>query len=270
MAIQQLNLFGEPIHVTEQASPPEVTRVLRVPENIYKSEEIVAEPVSTADEAGAFIIDEKSATAENKTGETQIFIPDEAPLKTDDISAIAANNADENPAFIVEEEINEPETTVAIAEIPPAKQKKGYSYKSPLTFNEAAQQKKRGRKSYAEMDAEAEFVMMPPDEEIKKKLYHSITDVAQWFNVNPSLLRYWENEFTILSPRKTGKGDRLYNAADIKTIQIIYYLLRTRKFSIEGAKKYVRSNRKDVDASLQVMETLNRFKGFLQLLKSNL
>lgn len=120
------------------------------------------------------------------------------------------------------------------------------------------------------MDAEADFISLPDDEILNKKLYHSITDVSQWFNLNPSVLRYWENEFPALKPRKNGKGDRMYKVADIKIIQLIYYLLRTKKLSIEGAKSYLRNNKNQADNNLQLLESLNRFKSFLLLLKSNL
>jgi DNA-binding transcriptional MerR regulator len=129
---------------------------------------------------------------------------------------------------------------------------------------------KRGRKSFKEMDNEADLVEVPDDEVLQKKLYYSISEVASWFKVNTSLLRYWENEFDILQPRKTRKGDRLFRVEDIKNLQLIYFLLRQRKFSIDGAKNFLKNNRKEADTQVRLVESLTKFKSFLLELKANL
>ncbi|MFX5730360.1 MerR family transcriptional regulator, partial [Acinetobacter baumannii] len=69
---------------------------------------------------------------------------------------------------------------------------------------------KRGRKSFKEIDAAVDLIEVPDEQTLSQKLYYSISEVAGWFKVNTSLLRYWENEFDILQPRKTRKGDRLF------------------------------------------------------------
>lgn len=129
---------------------------------------------------------------------------------------------------------------------------------------------KRGRKSFKEMDAGVDLIEIPTDEMLKQKLYYSISEVASWFKVNTSLLRYWENEFDILQPRKTRKGDRLFRVEDIKNLQLIYLLLRQRKFSIEGAKTYLKSNKNKIDSETLLVQTLGNFKKFLLELKSSL
>ncbi len=129
---------------------------------------------------------------------------------------------------------------------------------------------KRGRKSFKEMDAAVDLIDIPTDEMLKQKLYYSISEVASWFKVNTSLLRYWENEFDILQPRKTRKGDRLFRVEDIKNLQLIYLLLRQRKFSIEGAKSYLKSNKNKIDTETLLVQTLGNFKKFLLELKSSL
>ncbi|HQR92422.1 MAG TPA: MerR family transcriptional regulator [Sediminibacterium sp.] len=129
---------------------------------------------------------------------------------------------------------------------------------------------KRGRKSFREMDTELDLIDVPEESILAQKLYYSISEVAGWFKVNTSLLRYWENEFDILQPRKTRKGDRLFRVEDIKNLQLIYFLLRQRKFSIEGAKNYLKNNKAQADTQSQLVQTLNKFKGFLLELKSNL
>ena len=95
-------------------------------------------------------------------------------------------------------------------------------------------------------------------------------EVAKWFHVNQSLLRYWENEFDILKPRKTRKGDRLFRPEDIKNLQLIYFLLRHRKFSIEGAKQYLKDNRQKADLHMQLIQSLTKFRSFLLEVKVNL
>lgn len=129
---------------------------------------------------------------------------------------------------------------------------------------------KRGRKSFKEMDSEADLIEIPDDEILQQKLYYSISEVAGWFKVNTSLLRYWENEFDILQPRKTRKGDRLFRVEDIKNLQLIYFLLRQRKFSIDGAKNFLKNNRKEANTQVQLVESLTKFKSFLLEMKANL
>jgi DNA-binding transcriptional MerR regulator len=129
---------------------------------------------------------------------------------------------------------------------------------------------KRGRKSFKEMDAVVDLIEIPNEEILKQKLYYSISEVASWFKVNTSLLRYWENEFDILQPRKTRKGDRLFRVEDIKNLQLIYLLLRQRKFSIEGAKSYLKNNKNKIDTETQLIQSLTKFKQFLLELKSSL
>lgn len=129
---------------------------------------------------------------------------------------------------------------------------------------------KRGRKSFKDMDTEVDLIEVPEDDVLQQKLYYSISEVAGWFKVNTSLLRYWENEFDILQPRKTRKGDRLFRVEDIKNLQLIYFLLRQRKFSIDGAKNYLKNNKQEANTQVQLVESLTKFKSFLLELKANL
>jgi DNA-binding transcriptional MerR regulator len=138
------------------------------------------------------------------------------------------------------------------------------------TIEPITQAKKRGRKSFKEIDAELDLVNVPDDDALYEKQYYPISTVAGWFNVNTSLLRYWENEFDILRPRKNRKGDRLFRPEDVKNLQVIYYLLRQRKFTIEGAKEYLKANRKKADTQTQLVQSLTKFRSFLLELKAHL
>jgi DNA-binding transcriptional MerR regulator len=88
--------------------------------------------------------------------------------------------------------------------------------------------------------------------------------------VNTSLIRFWENEFDILKPRKNRKGDRMFRPEDVKNLALIYHLLRQRKYTIDGAKDFIKNNKKKADTELQLTQTLQKFKSFLLELKANL
>ncbi|WP_207491935.1 MerR family transcriptional regulator [Aridibaculum aurantiacum] len=129
---------------------------------------------------------------------------------------------------------------------------------------------KRGRKSFKEITADADLIEVPDDEELFQKQYYTISEVARWFKVNVSLLRFWCNEFDVLKPRKNRKGDRLFRPEDVKNLQLIYQLLRVRKFSMEGAKDFIKANKSKADTQLQLTQTLLKFRSFLLEIKANL
>ncbi|PZX62823.1 MerR family transcriptional regulator [Hydrotalea sandarakina] len=129
---------------------------------------------------------------------------------------------------------------------------------------------KRGRKSHKVLLTSAEAIQLPDDATLQQKLYHPIGDVAKWFNVTTSLIRYWENEFDILKPRKTRKGDRLFRFEDIKNIALIYYLLRDKKLSIEGAKQYLKANKNKANEQFELVQLLEKMRSFLLEIKTNL
>ncbi|WP_240377622.1 MerR family transcriptional regulator [Arachidicoccus soli] len=143
------------------------------------------------------------------------------------------------------------------------------SEKKPESEEKIIPVRKRGRKSFKEMDAEVDLISIPPDEELYKKQYYSISIVAKWFRVNNSLLRFWENEFKILKPKKNKKGDRFFRPEDVKNLQIIYYLLRQKKLTISGAIKHLKAHKENTEVNLQIIHSLNNFKSFLLELKTN-
>ncbi|WP_462240647.1 MerR family transcriptional regulator [Ferruginibacter sp.] len=127
----------------------------------------------------------------------------------------------------------------------------------------------RGRMSLKDMDAGVDLIEVPEDEVLFEKMYYAIGTVAEMFKVNQSLIRYWENEFDILKPKKNGKGDRLFRPEDVKNLKLIYSLLRERKYTIEGAKEFLKNNKK-ADEKFAMIESLKKLKGFLNELKANL
>ncbi|MFT4153002.1 MerR family transcriptional regulator [Parafilimonas sp.] len=139
----------------------------------------------------------------------------------------------------------------------------------PLS-RKAEQPSKRGRKSLKEINLDVALLDIPADEVLFQKQYYSISEVAQWFNMKPSLLRFWENEFDILKPRKNKKGDRLFRPEDVKNLRLIYYLLRQQKYSVEGARQYLKDNQKKAAMQVQLVESLTKFRSFLLELRANL
>lgn len=128
---------------------------------------------------------------------------------------------------------------------------------------------KRGRRSLKEIAIHADLIQIPPDDILFQKQYYSIGEVAVMFRENQSLIRYWETEFDILQPRKNRKGDRFFRPVDIKNLVLIYDLLRRRKFTIEGAKDYLKKNKK-AEEKFAMMQSLEKIKGFLLELKASL
>jgi DNA-binding transcriptional MerR regulator len=127
----------------------------------------------------------------------------------------------------------------------------------------------RGRKSLKDIGINADLVQIPEDDILFKKQYYSIGEVATMFRENQSLIRYWETEFDILQPMKNRKGDRFFRPVDIKNLVMIYDLLRRRKFTIEGAKDYLKKNKK-AEEKFAMIQSLEKIKGFLLELKANL
>ena len=128
---------------------------------------------------------------------------------------------------------------------------------------------KRGRKSLKEYNAEPDVITVPADDILFQKQYYSIGNVALMFKENTSLIRYWEKEFSILKPKKNKKGDRFFRPEDIKNLKMIYHLLRERKYTIEGAKEFIRNNRAAGEKH-EMIESLEKVKLFLLELKNNL
>ncbi len=142
--------------------------------------------------------------------------------------------------------------------------------RTPMTYINRNILHKRGRKAFADMDQEIDKINVPDTATLAKKLYYPIGEVAGWFNVNTSLIRYWEKEFKQLQPRKTRKGDRLFRAQDIEFLKQIYYLLREKKYSIDGAKTYLKNNKEKGNKNLSLLTNLKDIRNFLVSLKASL
>jgi DNA-binding transcriptional MerR regulator len=103
-----------------------------------------------------------------------------------------------------------------------------------------------------------------------EKLFYKISEVAKMFEVNISTVRYWEKEFDILKPKKNKKGNRLFTPKDVTNLQIIHHLLKERGFTIDGARKKLKENKKDTIDNIEIVNHLRDIRGFLVKLREEL
>lgn len=111
---------------------------------------------------------------------------------------------------------------------------------------------------------------MPYKEKKIEKLYYSIGEVAQMFDVNTSLIRFWEKEFDIIKPHKNKKGNRLFTPKDVENFHLIYHLVKEKGMTLKGAAKKLRENKEDTIHNFEVVRNLESIKGMLLELKENL
>ena len=102
-----------------------------------------------------------------------------------------------------------------------------------------------------------------------EKLYFKIGDVADRYGVNPSLIRYWEQEFEIIKPKKSKGGTRLFTRKDVDNFEIIYHLVKEKGMTIQGAKAFMsRQEKTESTDKLTVINTLKRTKEMLTEVKN--
>lgn len=111
---------------------------------------------------------------------------------------------------------------------------------------------------------------MPYKEKEIERLYYPIGEVARMFGVSNSLIRFWENEFDILQPRKNRKGDRLFTQEDIDNLRIIFHLVREQGYTLEGARKKLKENKDETAGNVELYHKLTELRGFLQKLHDTL
>lgn len=103
-----------------------------------------------------------------------------------------------------------------------------------------------------------------PYKEVKvEKLYYSIGEVAKMFDVNTSLIRFWEKEFDIIKPKKNKKGNRLFTQKDIDNFHIIYHLVKENGMTLKGAKKKMKENKDDTEHNFEIVRSLEQIKEML-------
>lgn len=102
------------------------------------------------------------------------------------------------------------------------------------------------------------------------KYYYSIGEVAAMFNVNTSMIRYWEKEFDVLRPRKNKKGNRLFTERDVRYVHVIFQLLKVKGYTLSGAKQALKERFSDYEERVILLETLGKTRSFLVELEKSL
>jgi DNA-binding transcriptional MerR regulator len=106
--------------------------------------------------------------------------------------------------------------------------------------------------------------------DLPEKRYYKIGEVAKAFNVNTSLIRFWEKEFEELKPKKNAKGDRKFTPEDIKNLKLIYYLVKDKGFTLEGAKTHLKEEKKKTLKNFEIISKLEHIKNELLKFKQQL
>lgn len=102
------------------------------------------------------------------------------------------------------------------------------------------------------------------------KIYYSIGEVSKMFDVNTSLIRFWEKEFDIIKPKKNKKGNRLFTKKDVANFHVIFHLVKEKGYTLDGAKKKLKDNKDETINNAEVVKSLQNIKSFLLELKEGL
>jgi DNA-binding transcriptional MerR regulator len=111
---------------------------------------------------------------------------------------------------------------------------------------------------------------VPYKEKKIEKLYYAIGEVADMFQVNTSLIRFWEKEFDIIKPKKNKKGNRFFTQADIDNFHLIFHLVKERGMTLKGAQLKLKENKEDTQNNFEVVTRLQEIKNLLLEIKEEL
>lgn len=111
---------------------------------------------------------------------------------------------------------------------------------------------------------------MPYKKPTIEKVFFSIGEVAGMIDENPSLIRYWENQFDALKPQKNKKGTRLFTKEDIETLKLIHYLVKQRGLTLKGAKQKLRENREETIHNYEIVKRLQKIREELIAIRDEL
>ena len=103
-----------------------------------------------------------------------------------------------------------------------------------------------------------------------EKLYYSIGEVAEIFNVAPSLIRFWESEFDLIQQKKNRKGNRQFTVEDINNVRTIYHLVKEKGFTLQGAKDMLKNDSQAVKDKMEMIDSLKRIRQFLSEVRDRL
>ncbi len=106
--------------------------------------------------------------------------------------------------------------------------------------------------------------------DLPEKRYYTIGELAKAFDVNASLIRFWDKEFDVLKPKKNAKGNRMFTPDDVKNLQLIYHLVKERGFTLEGAKVHLKESQKKTMDKFEIIRKLELIKTQLINIKNEL
>jgi len=106
--------------------------------------------------------------------------------------------------------------------------------------------------------------------DLPEKRYYTIGELAKAFDVNASLIRFWDKEFDVLKPKKNAKGNRMFTPEDVKNLQLIYHLVKERGFTLEGAKVHLKESQKKTMDKFEIIRKLELIKTQLINIKNEL
>jgi DNA-binding transcriptional MerR regulator len=95
------------------------------------------------------------------------------------------------------------------------------------------------------------------------KLYYTIGEVSRMFNVNPSLIRFWEKEFSMIHPQKNKKGNRVFTTKDIDNFRLIYNLVKEKGYTIQGARDHLVKHKTEAEKNIEILKSLRDIRNFL-------
>ena len=111
---------------------------------------------------------------------------------------------------------------------------------------------------------------MPKLKEDIAKLYYSIGEIAEMFDVSKSLIRFWESEFDLLKPQKNRKGDRRFTQKNIDQFRTIYHLVKEKGYTLDGAKREIKRNKQYLFQKQRSIESLTKIRAFLEDMKDRI
>ncbi|WP_306353206.1 MerR family transcriptional regulator [Flavobacterium sp. '19STA2R22 D10 B1'] len=106
--------------------------------------------------------------------------------------------------------------------------------------------------------------------DLPEKRYYSIGEIAKAFEVNASLIRFWDKEFDILKPKKNAKGNRMFTPEDVKNLQLIYHLVKERGFTLDGARTHLKEGQKKTLDKFEIIRKLEAVRANLINIKNQL
>ncbi|MEQ8550225.1 MAG: MerR family transcriptional regulator [Cyclobacteriaceae bacterium] len=111
---------------------------------------------------------------------------------------------------------------------------------------------------------------MPYKEKEIEKKYFTIGEVADELGVATSLIRFWEGEFDIIRPKKNRKGNRQFTTEDIKNVRLIYYLVKEKGYTLQGAREFIKNDVEAASNKIELIESLKKVRSFLEQIRNEL